>query len=299
MNLQEILNQLSEEQKEELKRLLFNEDMKSDTTQVIFCPKCKSFHVVKNGKHHGNQRFICKDCGCHFTEYKNTIFNSTKKDISLWKSYIKEMFEGKSLKQIAKDLNICIQTSFRWRHKVLSVIEDKFNNDVLEGIVEADETLVLSSHKGTHIDGVKPRKRGGKANFRGISHEQQGVLVAVDRNKNVVSRVYGTGRITSQNVKSILNNRIESKSVLVTDGCSAYNEYAKENELDLVKLVKVHKKGIYHINNVNGYHSRLKEFMIKFHGVATKYLDKYVSWYKFVNQKNDTAFLFNELILGR
>ena len=159
--------------------------------------------------------------------------------------------------------------------------------------------MVLSSHKGTHIDGVKPRKRGGKANFRGISHEQQGVLVAVDRNKNVVSRVYGTGRITSQNVKSILNNRIESKSVLVTDGCSAYNEYAKENGLDLVKLVKVHKKGICHINNVNGYHSRLKEFMIKFHGVATKYLDKYVSWYKFVNQKNDTAFLFNDLILGR
>ena len=69
--------------------------------------------------------------------------------------------------------------------------------------------------------------------------------------------------------------------------------------LELVKLVKVHKKGIYHINNVNGYHSRLKEFLIKFHGVATKYLDKYVSWYKFVNQKDDTAFLFNELILGR
>lgn len=62
---------------------------------------------------------------------------------------------------------------------------------------------------------------------------------------------------------------------------------------------KSHKKGIYHINNVNGHHSRFKKFMIKFHGVAIKYLNKYVSWYKFVNQKDDTAFLFNELILGR
>lgn len=78
--------------------------------------------------------------------------------------------------------------------QITKVIEDKCNNDVLNGIVEADETLVLLSHKGKHIDGVKPRKRGGKANFRGISHEQQGVLVAVDRKQNIVSKVYGNGK---------------------------------------------------------------------------------------------------------
>ena len=103
----------------------------------------------------------------------------------------------------------------------------------------------------------------------------------------------------AKTLKSVLNSRIESKSVLVTDGDSAYNEYAEENGLELVKLVKVHKKGIYHINNVNRYHSRLKGFLIKFHDVATKYLDKYVNWYKIVNQKDDAAFLFNELIVGR
>jgi len=301
IDLQKLLNNLSNSQKEELKNLLLNEDsiLSGNTDKVIYCPKCKSFHVSKNGKQYGNQRYICKDCGTNFTEYRNTIFNSTKKSINLWKRYIKEMFEGKSIKKIADELCICIQTSFNWRHKIMSVIEKKFNDDVLEGIVEADETLVLVSHKGTHIEGVTPRKRGGKANFRGISHEQQGVLVAVDRNKNVVSRVYGNGKITSQDVKSILSNRIENKSVLVTDGCTAYNDFARENGLEMVKLVKAHKKGIYHINNVNNYHSKFKEFMIKFHGVATKYLNRYVSWYKFVNQKNDTSFLFNELILGR
>ena len=33
-----------------------------------------------------------------------------------------------------------------------------------------------------------------------------------------------------------------------------------------------------HINNVNGYHSRLKEWLRPFHGVATKYLDNYLGW---------------------
>ena len=76
-DLIEILSKLSEQEKEELKQLLLNDGMNGNTDNVIFCPKCKSFHVVKNGKVSGNHRFICKECGCHFTEYKNTIFNKT------------------------------------------------------------------------------------------------------------------------------------------------------------------------------------------------------------------------------
>ena len=33
-----------------------------------------------------------------------------------------------------------------------------------------------------------------------------------------------------------------------------------------------------HINNVNAYHGRLKEWMQRFHGVATKNLPNYLSW---------------------
>ena len=34
----------------------------------------------------------------------------------------------------------------------------------------------------------------------------------------------------------------------------------------------------FHINNVNAYHSRLKEWMRRFHGVATENLPNYLSW---------------------
>ena len=34
----------------------------------------------------------------------------------------------------------------------------------------------------------------------------------------------------------------------------------------------------FHINNVNGYHSRFKEWMRRFHGVATKNLPNYLGW---------------------
>ncbi|MFZ2452680.1 MAG: IS1595 family transposase, partial [Methylovulum miyakonense] len=36
--------------------------------------------------------------------------------------------------------------------------------------------------------------------------------------------------------------------------------------------------GVYHIQNVNAYDSRLKTWMRRFHGVATKYLENYLGW---------------------
>ena len=40
--------------------------------------------------------------------------------------------------------------------------------------------------------------------------------------------------------------------------------------------------GVYHIQNANAYHSRLKEWMRRFHGVATKYLDHYLGWRRMI-----------------
>jgi hypothetical protein len=35
---------------------------------------------------------------------------------------------------------------------------------------------------------------------------------------------------------------------------------------------------VYHIQNVNACDSRLKQWMGRFHGVATKYLENYLDW---------------------
>ena len=40
---------------------------------------------------------------------------------------------------------------------------------------------------------------------------------------------------------------------------------------------KVRKKGFYHINHINSFHARLKAYMSGYKGVATKYLNNYVS----------------------
>jgi hypothetical protein len=72
-------------------------------------------------------------------------------------------------------------------------------------IVESDETFFLESDKGKkNLTHRKPRKRGGSASKRGISKEQICVVVAYDRNGQILSEVAGKGRITALDIDAVL-----------------------------------------------------------------------------------------------
>ena len=43
-------------------------------------------------------------------------------------------------------------------------------------------------------------------------------------------------------------------------------------------------KGPWHVQNVNAYVSRLRAWMQRFKGVATKYLDSYLGWFRMLDR---------------
>jgi hypothetical protein len=47
--------------------------------------------------------------------------------------------------------------------------------------------------------------------------------------------------------------------------------------------------GVYHIQNVNAYDSRLKNWIRRFHGVATKYLDSYLGWFRTLDRSTTSG----------
>ena len=137
----------------------------------------------------------------------------------------------------------------------------------------------------------KPRKRGGKARKRGISTEQTAVLVVRDRNGNTTDAI-----LTKSNQSTIAEVMIpilDSDALLCSDTKPSYKAFADKNHFVLKTInasKKEHVKSIYHIQNVNAYDSRLKEWMKHFHGVATKYLDSYLGWMRLLDrEKNITA----------
>ena len=45
---------------------------------------------------------------------------------------------------------------------------------------------------------------------------------------------------------------------------------------------------VYHVQNVNAYDSRLKNWMHRFHGVATRYLFSYLGWRRILDETKST-----------
>ena len=261
----------------------------------ISCPHCNSFNIKKNGHKGLMQRFMCKDCHKTFTSRNNTITFSSKKSFATWKKYIDCMMNGFTVRKSAEICGINKDTAFIWRHKILDALQNMASDVKLDGIVEADETFFAISFKGNHKKStsfVMPRKahkRGKQTHLRGLSHEKVCVLCAVNRNGLSIAKITNLGRVGAKDIHHAFDNRIEPNSILCTDAIACYNDLVRTEKLELIQLKTGKSKlGIYHIQHINSYHSMLKNFMIRFHGVATKYLNNYLIRHNFLNYAKES-----------
>ena len=80
-----------------------------------------------------------------------------------------------------------------------------------------------------------------------------------------------------------LAGHIDPGTPICADAFSTHVRLAKALNLTLKKLVTskgIHiLEGVFHLQNVNAYHSHLKQWIEgTFHGVATRYLKHYLGW---------------------
>lgn len=269
------------------------------TKSGVTCPHCGGTHAVRNGTYDGKQRYICEDCHKTFTSATNSIFASAKLQSDTIRNIFNCMKDGKSVRETAEICGVNRNTAFLWRHKILDALARITEQNYLSGIVEADETFFRISYKGNHAqDGfVMPRRskrRGKAASFRGLSREQVCVPCGIDRKGNVISKIACTGRVSVKALEEVFGKSIDNGSTIVTDKMNSYTRFAHKHTFELVQLKsenpKTHGvvKGIYHIQNVNSYHSGLKKFMAKFNGVSTKYLNNYLVWYSWLRGNKDS-----------
>ena len=254
------------------------------TEQAPCCPSCKSTHSRRNGKEHGVQRHICKDCGKSYRPNSGTLTAWLKKP-ELLKNYARHMFEGHSIKKCAELTGIAYQTAFDWRHKILAGLAKQQEHTVLSGICESDDVFITYSEKGNKHLTRKPRKRG-KGIFepkkQGISDEKVAVLISTDRKGNKHLQAVTRGRVSKKNIDSALKGRIAKGSVLCTDSHRSYSAFAKGEGLEHQKIkvsAKEYKRGIYHVQHVNQQAKALKEWLGDFNGVSSRYLQNYLNWF--------------------
>jgi len=247
------------------------------------CPYCKAEDPIRWGRSHGLSRFRCRNCKRTFNALTSTpLAHLRHKD--KWPVFAKTMIEGKSVRASARACGVHYTTTFRWRHRFLRIPEEK-QAQVLRGIAEADETFLLRSKKGEHCLQRQGRKRGGKATKPGRSKEQVCVLVARDRGGATVSNVLS--EFTNDTLVHVLQPVLTEDTLLCSDGHPVYKAFAAGTGVAHKVVngsagVRVVEK-VFHIQNVNAYHSRFKTWMRRFNGVATKYLPNYLGWHRWLD----------------
>jgi len=251
------------------------------------CPHCQSAAIAKWGSANRLKRYRCKSCKATFNALTGTPLAQLHKR-ELWTGHAQALADGISLRKVAARLDVHLTTAFRWRHRFLKAPK-ALKPKVLDGTVEADETYFLYSEKGSRKLKRPARKRGGKAAKRGLSDEQVPVSIARDRNKATTDEILADR--SAQSISAALKPVVAKTAVLVSDGAQAYSAFAHSAGLAHVKLnlsAGERTWGIYHIQNVNNYGSRLKGWMRRFNGVATKYLDSDLGWHRANDREGDT-----------
>jgi transposase-like protein len=241
------------------------------------CPHCGTPGAVARGRARGLRRYQCKGCGRTFGALTGTPLSGLHHK-ERWLDFGQSLAARETVREAAARCAVAVSTAFRWRHRFLGAV--KSGASTLKGIVEADETFVLASRKGERDLGRKPRKRGGKAQKRGLSHEQVPVLVAADRSGATLSAVLPA--VNAAALQEVLGPVIAKDALLVSDGCTSYPPCAaalgiSHEALNLSAGERV--RGDLHIQTVNSRHEQIKTFLRRHRGVATKYLDNYLRWF--------------------
>ncbi|GAB3375172.1 hypothetical protein GCM10027514_10950 [Azotobacter armeniacus] len=195
-----------------------------------------------------------------------------------WQAYAEALTQSLTVRRAAKHCGVSKNTAFLWRHRFLSRIADHQAQHE-SGIVEADETFCLESFKGRRDLPRPPRKRGGSAKRRGLSAEQ--IPVGVVRDRSGQQADFQLEKLDALHVGERLRPLIDADAILCTDSAAVYSRFAKAQGITRRQVNPSHGRrvdGPFHIQNVNACDSRLKRWMIPFHGVATQYLAHYLGW---------------------
>jgi transposase-like protein len=252
---------------------------------VPACPHCAAERVVKNGTARGLQRYKCRGCDKTFCALTGTPLAGLHMR-GKWIEQAAALRDGLTLHKVAERLNIAVSTAHRWRHRFLS-LPKAIQARALVGIAEADETYFLRSNKGQRKGlGRQARKRGGKASKRGLSSEQVPVLVARDRAGSTADFILEAD--DSAHIVAALKPLLAKDAIFCSDGSKAMAAAARtmkvvHRPVNLSAGIRV-VAGVYHVQNVNAYDSRLKDWLRQFRGVATKYLDSYLGWFRTIER---------------
>ena len=240
------------------------------------CLYCKSKNYIKFGTYKGIQRYRCKECEKTFSKTTKSMWSYSKKQPEVWVKFVELMLQKKSLRACAKILKINIRTAFIWRHKIMRELTSDVMAEHLEGKVFIAKTIEKENFKGCRKITVLERKNIW-------------IVAARDRRDSMIAMPVCMQFWNEDNFNKIIYSKITEDSYIVPD-----------NDRYMMNIAKNHNKGIV-LNSkleksVRNFRRNLRNWIGIFRGVATKYLEGYLSYFVLFNlykKFNSLDFTYN------
>lgn len=233
-----------------------------DPTSKVY--KCKS------GK------YKCKNTNKYFTVLNGTIFENSKIPLRAWfyaLYCLTNIKNGKSARQIAKDIHISHYRALKMLHKIRECILGAENYNVMDGIVLTDETFVGGKDKNRHW------------NKKAKNAKQNDDRTFVDKIP-VVGYMNAEGLLTARVIASVSANTlincaftfIKPGSTIYSDDWKGYKDFHKYYKHHFVEHgKKKYVDGKVTTNKLEGAWTQLKRMFATYHHVSPKYLQLYVN----------------------
>lgn len=249
----------------------------------VGCRHCGSSRVVRNGTRCGLQRWLCRDCNRSSSATTGTALSRLRRKHK-FEAYGRCLERGMSIREAARSVGICVDTSFRWRHRFLKAAV-AYQPRRVAGLLEVDETYFRYSEKGARHLARAPRRRGGAKGEGPGRRREHWVPVLVGRGRGLpatTDRVLG--RMNSQAIAEALSEVVlPEETVVCTDGHRAFMSLQRSLGVTTKHFVASQqghvRDRVYHVQTANQYHSMLRAWIQHaLRGVATKYLPHYLAW---------------------
>jgi len=240
--------------------------------------------IFKNGRYKGKQRFICRKCGVNFNSLTNSPMAMTHK-LEKWPLFIECLVKGMSLRAAGAEIGVSYVTLFYWRHKLMRALKSR-EKISFDGDVEADDTLVAYSEKGSRkISDRKPKKNGTK--YTQMENKKVLLLVVVDHNNHLFLEASSTKNTYVTSICNSLGDLVSKEAKFCSNFKTFYKHFAK------LKGIEHHfRVSLYHNtveNNIDlayGHRKAVENWFYRFQGVASKYLNNYLALYNCLRKNN-------------
>jgi len=266
------------------------------------CPRCGGGVRVRWGRTRtGAQRWRCSGCQASWSGRSDTPIARVHRP-DLMAALVRDMVgapQPLSCRRAAQALGISRHTAWRWRMMIIGALPPE-PDDVLAGIVEADEAHQRESRKGSREwvrhrrdpanHPAPPRLRWRDYRRRDASATappggwrawERKLLAATDRaGHRAFEAIADAGQAA---ISGALLPVMAPDAVLCTDGHATYERIAKDQRIPHFALNAGRRSKrtprSHHINTVNALIGRFRGFMQPFCGPASRNLAAYGRWH--------------------